>query len=375
MPGAHDATGLLCRWCRSLPGVALLLAAGILLGADDGAITTVLSLHAADATALAAAMGGTSLEDTFALMAREAGTRRDGRLMGVRGLPALSKAGGGMADMLPEGLAGPPVALPDRNALLVRGTPAAIEEFRELVEALDKPVPQVQITVDVFSSPTRFDTERALRWRAMGDGVLAAAGAGGPAGRGLEMYVGVGDVQLAYDTSIGRSATTKHESMMVATQSGSPALIGIRTQRLTPVPLAVLDAFGFVQTVYDLVETEIATGLYVLPRVNADRTVTMHLAPVLDRPVGEVAVPGGGELPVVESLTETTVVTVADGQTVAVGGLRSVEDTRYESGGPFPSEESAWEAGRMVEVSEVTILVTPTILPMAEEIREPELVP
>lgn len=360
------------RLCLLLLGALFALSSADSAEGEDETVLDVIELKAADARALAGAMGGQAIEDSMAAMARGASRKRQGHLLGIVGGPPMVDGPDGLSALLPDGLAAPPVALVERNALLVKGTPQAIDELRELIRALDKPADHVRINVDVFSSPTEFDTQRALQWRAIVGGMVGASGGGPPTGRGgLELYLGLGDVGLAFESSIAQTATTKHEGMMVVTQSGSPATIGVRTNRFTPIPRMVYDKFGFASRVYDLIETEIMTGLYVLPRVNAAGTVTMHIVPILDRPVGEVMTPGGGSIPVIESLSESTLVTIADGQTVAIGGLTTAENSIHTQFGVFENEMDAWNAGRTVRRNEITIFVTPTILP-AETFLAPD---
>ncbi|MGE5531481.1 MAG: hypothetical protein ACM3VW_05130, partial [Bacteroidota bacterium] len=54
----------------------------------------------------------------------------------------------GAGKLLPEGMAEPPVAVTERNALRVKGTSEALAKLGEIVALLDRPVPQVALQVE-----------------------------------------------------------------------------------------------------------------------------------------------------------------------------------------------------------------------------------
>jgi len=58
-----------------------------------------------------------------------------------------------------------------------------------------------------------------------------------------------------------------------------------------------------------------------LPRINADDTITIELYPILEDQVGEVVGPNGETMPIIVSQEVSTTVTVADGDTIVLGGL------------------------------------------------------
>jgi hypothetical protein len=332
-------------------------------GDDEPTITDTFELDHADARSLAARMGGDVFVDHLTQLAHQAAAARAPHLLGALLGPMVQATGDGLTPFLPDGLAAPPAAMPGRNALLVRGTPDAIDEFRELLELLDQPVPLVRIELDAVSSTERFDRDRVLKWRGLSGSMSGTLDDGAAPVGAMRLYVGMGDMGLAVARSERATRTLGSERLMVTTESGSPATITMGTVQPTLLPVTVRDAFGFPATGYEVILTDIMTGLFVLPRVNGNGTVTMHLSPLFQRPAGEVLAPGGARIPIVESLAETTVVTVGDGQTVAIGGLSSVGDTTSRALSPALPEEAALSLARTVERYEVTLFVTPHILP------------
>jgi type II secretory pathway component GspD/PulD (secretin) len=69
----------------------------------------------------------------------------------------------------------------------------------------------------------------------------------------------------------------------------------------------------------------VATGieLFVLPRINADDSVTMILRPSFIDATGQVVGPDGTALPITEEVAVETIVRVPDQETVLIGGFPS----------------------------------------------------
>ncbi|MGH7423514.1 MAG: secretin and TonB N-terminal domain-containing protein, partial [Candidatus Methylomirabilales bacterium] len=119
------------------------------------------------------------------------------------------------------------------------------------------------------------------------------------------------------------------------------------------------------QTVPQVVS--IGVTMDVTPQIASDGTVTMHIHPIVTDKLGD-AVSATGETAPIVSIRETdTLVRVADGQTVIIGGLmEDKDDDRVEKvpvlgdipllGGLF---RKTTKTGRK---SELVILLTPTVL-------------
>jgi len=362
------------RWVALLAGVGLCatLACPVARPAHgvDEVLTETIELRAADARAVASQLGGVAFGDSLASLARRASRRMGRGLLGTAYGPPLPAAEGGLSAMLPEGLEGPVVGLVERNALLAKGTQEALDGLRELIEQLDRPVPMVRVDLDALTTSQQLDPGRLLEWRLVGSmGSAAGSDTSGSAVPSLDL--GLGDVALALGGLTAKAQGTRHEALSVMTASGSPATIAMGTRRPALVPFTALDAFGFPYTAYEVWIADVVTGLFVLPRVNAGGTVTLNLGVLFEAPVGEIIGPGGFVAPVIESLRETTVVTVADGQTMAIGGLRSVEGRREYRGAPLSLEEA--EALRLqMREREVILLVTPHVIPPASPELEPD---
>ncbi len=111
----------------------------------------------------------------------------------------------------------------------------------------------------------------------------------------------------------------------------------------------------------------IGVTLDVTPQIASDGTVTMHIHPIVTDKLGDAVSPTGETAPIVSIRETDTLVRVADGQTVIIGGLmEDKDDDRVEKvpvigdipylGGLF---RKTTKTGRK---SELVILLTPTVL-------------
>ena len=71
----------------------------------------------------------------------------------------------------------------------------------------------------------------------------------------------------------------------------------------------------------DVEEVDVENSLYVMPRINADDSITVFLEPELEDAVGEVIGPNGETIPIITTQFVSTQVTVPDGDTIVMGGL------------------------------------------------------
>jgi MSHA type pilus biogenesis protein MshL len=119
------------------------------------------------------------------------------------------------------------------------------------------------------------------------------------------------------------------------------------------------------QTVPQVVS--IGVTLDVTPQIASDGMVTMHIHPIVTDKLGDAVSPTGETAPIVSIRETDTLVRVADGQTVIIGGLmEDKDDDRVEKvpvlgdipllGGLF---RKTTKTGRK---SELVILLTPTVL-------------
>jgi len=342
---------------------AVLIAALIVAGATGHAETLeIIDLLHLSAPDFAAALsgGGTSVADTlkaeatdFAVDAmRYAAEQTRGRTGAVE--PIVVSRGGSVASgvgdlsgLLPEGLE-PPMAAPNRNALIVRGERAAIDELREIIALLDVPMPMVnvELAMDAVSASQsrRIDPSlRAWGW----DAGLSAGDTPAPA---LGFTLGNLRGLLGYESGRtgGRSLTATNMTGM----SGQPMVISVGEVRPQIRSQVYYDPWGRRTIEYWTEAVFAGITFWVLPTVHNDDSVTMVLRPMLSEVVGPAAQVGAGDV-IQRTLVETTV-RVPDGQSLVIGGLDRRADELSRS---FP-----FSVGERHSDRSSVIRVTPRII-------------
>lgn len=317
--------------------VLVLIATGPLTAADLIEVLPLMHLNAQDLAASLAGGGDVSAGElldreatAFALDAMRYAARQWGGRATQPRPQAVSRArsvpGGGpdLSGLLPEGLSGPPVAAPNRNALIVRGEVGAIDRLREVIALLDVPTPMVnvELALDEVSSTLARQIDPALR----------AWGFGGELATGTAAQPVLGFATADLVATLGYEASTARRRTMTATNitgmSGKPLLISVGEIRPRVTSRLSWDPWGNRHVEYSVEGIFVGVTFWVLPTLNADDTVTMVLRPELSEAVGPAVQIGAGDI-IRRTLVETTV-RVPDGQSLVIGGLdrRADEITR-----------------------------------------------
>ena len=273
----------------------------------------------------------------------------------VRIAQAPGDEGGGLSSLLPEGVTIKSIAVPDQNALLVRGTPSAVDQVQELIRLIDKPAKQVNVACKLLSLGLRTARQWGadLAWR-LPNGDLFVQG---PAPGGPTMRFARGDVTALLAGNVQRSVSNNSVEANVTTTNNTPAVI--RAATIIPFVTASVTYDQFGQRQVDYIIDAVATGveLFVVPRINGDDTVTMLLRPSFITATGSVITPDGQALPITQNTSVETQVTVPDGETLVIGGLPTRNDALETLGVPIIMRQT-----RTSEETQSLILVRPHII-------------
>lgn len=334
----------------------------------DKPTVMVMDLQNLDATVAAAMLaGGTSELDISAPLARTARDfaldavqqvaqlptpRRETQLptYGVANGRALATHTQNLSHLLPDGLTGPPVVAPNRNALIVSGTMEALDDFRGILALLDVPAPMVKVALrldEVGDSLMRSIAPEMHTW-----GVAADTNLGGP---------GFGDSMLSWGlpnmSALGRFGRTTGGSKsmteaQVTTISGQPALIAVGEVRPWFSAIAFYDRWGRRHVEYVPHAAFTGVTFWVLPQVLGNNTVRMRISADFSKVAGPAPDIRAGDV-TVHRMIETTVV-VADGQPLVIGGLaRALDDVTAR----WPGDTNLRRSD-----SDAIITVTPSII-------------
>ena len=234
--------------------------------------------------------------------------------------------------LLPEGIEPPLVVVMPQNAIMAKGTPAAIDQLKELVAMLDVKPQMVNVEVRLEDTPRTTTNEWGMDYATQAGNLLLQSRGNTPTS-GLQVHTRIGRT----DVTAGRNQSTDSGATLtganVTTTNNYPALI--TTGRMLPIfeTQVTYDDFGHrhVDTTVDSIF--VGTELFVQPRINRDGTVTMLLDVSFIDAVGSVTGPNGLSLPITDTVATQTQVTVPDGETLQIGGFeRGLDDlnTRYK---------------------------------------------
>jgi type IV pilus assembly protein PilQ len=236
------------------------------------------------------------------------------------------------------------------NILIVTDVPESIQAIRALVGKLDKKVKQVMIEVKFCEVTLDKDDELGIDWAIQ----ASMSGARGPTtfplGRGGQRLfeppydVGVQSTNMTTGLlSFSDFKATLHAldsktkvkliaNPQVAARSGDPAQIIIGDKIPIPTYERSKETGSMEVTGYDIVNVGIL--LQVTPFVNSDSTVTLNIHPEVSKITGNTVGPNG-ERPIISTREITTVFTVADGDTIVLGGLKEQTIENSENKVPF----------------------------------------
>lgn len=224
------------------------------------------------------------------------------------------------------------VADADTNSLLVMTSSANFDRVRNIVNELDRPVPQVLIKVLVAEVTHNRTTDigvefSAINLKTSGDttvftdfGVEAATG-------GLIAKLVETDVTVAIRAleEVGKLDVLSRPYILASDNQEASIIVGqevpiINSSRITDTG----------QTINTLIYQDVGIILHVTPHVNPDGLVVMDVVPEISALTGEtVPISDNASQPVIAKRSAQTRVAIRDGQTIVIGGL--MEDRKTQT--------------------------------------------
>jgi len=262
----------------------------------------------------------------------------------------------------------PPIAFLPQNALLVQGTQEDIDRFREILDLLDKPAKQVEISTKFINVQTTDAQALGIDW-SISNGSLEFFNQGFAPAEAVNNVVrfahGRFSAQLNALISSGR-ATVINEPHVI-TANNQYAEIEFTTTIPYFSATVSYNQFGTREVDFTSDEVDVTNSLFVVPRINVDDSVTVYLEPLLEDNIGEVEGPNGERIPIVTSQFVSTQVRVGDGETIVMGGLIRKNESSTLRETPLlariPIIGPLFQAKRLTkDNSELLIFVTPRII-------------
>lgn len=257
-----------------------------------------------------------------------------------------------------------------QNAVIVRGGPTQLAEAKALLEALDKPAPQVLIEAAIIEVTLDNELQYGVNWKGIEDrftGTFTDA----PSGQVTSSFPGFSlsyvntDINAALNllSSITEVKVVSRPSVVALNNETANLQVGDQVPIVTQTAISVTDPNAPIvnQTVY----RDTGVILTVVPRVRAGGMVELEIA----QEVSQVArtTSSGIDSPTIQQRKIESKLLVPSGQSVALGGLISTTESGSVTGVPLLMDipligELFRSDGRITERTELIVFVTPRIL-------------
>jgi type IV pilus assembly protein PilQ len=272
------------------------------------------------------------------------------------------------------------------NTLLLIDTASKIQEIRQLLATLDRPVDQVLIEARIVVATELFARELGVIFGVQDRvGTLPDAAENGVTTTDSGFFVGLpvttpagalnlsilrSDISLDLELSAleeeGRGEVVSNPRVITANQREAVIRQGQEVGYLTIQPTTTPGAVAQATVEFK----EVLLELMVTPTITQDGRVYLNLMVKKDEVSELIANPAGGFVPQIARREVSTAVLIDNGQTVVVGGVyefKSRDDLRKV---PFLGDVPVLgnlfrNKGKSVEKAELLIFVTPRILQVA----------
>ncbi len=270
------------------------------------------------------------------------------------------------------------------NRLLLADFPAVVAQMLEVIADIDQPEQVISIEARIIETNVDDASRVGFSWPTAFGTVLGGGGTDSGSTGGSDEVDGaavwnpnngdfawakltVQQVNLVLHLLEEKGDSKLISDPRVTTLANHEAEIKIQTV----IPIATINRFTEGAATQDIVtfqDQEVGISLRVTPRINEAGRITMDVMPVVEDIIG-FAGPADNQKPITTERSVRTTITVADGETVALGGLRKEDE--IESVRRVPLLGHIPLLGRLLftntskekKATDLIILITPRVLP------------
>ena len=292
-----------------------------------------------------------------------------GSFPGAPTTPAISNTPGATSaasGLLPPDVDSVQAFLVD-NSLIVKGTDEGIEELKRLVRIFDVRAKQVLIKVEFITAQASLSKSFGINWNFSRVNVTGGT-SGFAGGDPVFLNYASGNVIANLRTRLIEGKGRVVNSPIVTTMNNVPAVIQEELSLTYFVNQSTITGTGNQIAFPTPIQIPVTTSLQVTPRINADGTVTLMLAPQISD-LGQLRKsPDGTEIPDTVTQYVQCLRTIKSGETMVLGGLTRKTETSSVNKVPIladlPIIGSLFRSKSSTrEDSELLIFVTPVVLP------------
>lgn len=256
------------------------------------------------------------------------------------------------------------------NAIVAYGTPSDLNTLGELIDLIDRPLPQVRIEaiitqVQLEDNESRGIDSFRLDYNLSGSNEINTGfttDAGSEVGMSLKNF----SLDLVLGTAESRSNVRIISTPVVVVSHNQEAVINVSQSR--PIVTSSTSSLDSNNNTRSTVEyRDIGIQLRVTPLIGSDGTVQMEIEQLIENVIGEPVDIDGNEQPVIGKREATSYLSVNDGDVVVLAGLQ--ENRQNQSRGSLEGLGDLPLLGRLFKSkgedyrrTELIIFIKPTIL-------------
>lgn len=234
------------------------------------------------------------------------------------------------------------------SAIHVEARPSGVRRLREIVgTTMDRANKQVSLEARVLEVRLENEYSLGINWSLLpglfNSNKIGLAGGGAVVGQtaasgGTALTFGIldnADFSLVVDALQTQGQVRVLSSPRVSTLNNQSAAIQV-TDQVPFIRREIVTQQGIARTEYNVEFVQTGVILNVRPLIGEDGLLSVSITPSVREQIGTVVTPDGFvTVPVLSERQATTTVRVADGQAIALGGLRSTRKSESRQGVPF----------------------------------------
>lgn len=264
------------------------------------------------------------------------------------------------------------------NSIVAYGTHSDLRTLKDLIDKIDRPLPQVRIEAIITQVGLRDNESRGidsfeLDYNSTSDGAIGGdnelgIGAGTAAGSGAVFSVKDFSLDLVLGTAESKSNIRILSTPIVVVSHNQEAVINVSESR--PIVTSSTSSLDSNNNTRSTVEyRDIGIQLTAKPLIGADGTVQMEVEQLIEDVNGEILIDGNPQ-PIITKREAKSFVTVSDGDVIILGGLqenrKDITDGSLEFLGDLPlvgdwfgSKENNYQRIELIIFLQPTILTSP----------------
>ncbi len=272
--------------------------------------------------------------------------------------------GGAGAALLPDGVEAV-IGYDLDNSIIVVGTDESIRDMKQRINLLDIAPKQIMVKAEFVTVSQNDLRTFGIDWTVQRGNLNA--GTSGFAGGPVFLNYATGNVVASLRATLTEGKGRLINSPMVTTLNNVPVniIIGRQVPVFLTSPIAAGNGTVVLQTT--LIPVPVFTGLFVIPRINGDDSISMSVTPFVNDIVDTVTGPDGSTAPIIATQSITVNRRIRNGETMVIGGLISKNDQtsirRVPLLGELPLIGGLFQSKNVtIADTELLIFITPSII-------------